>query len=168
LQFQPGFLYCQLIKQKPGERLDSYKQILLAVDLSVEAEQVIERASVLARQGEPQVTLMHVVEPVVTESSYDLITTLPADLETTRQAQAQDFLQGKLDASSLGSASLRVESGSIKAEILRVAEEIGADLIMLGTHGRHGVGLLLGSTANSVLHGTPCDVLAVRIKPRES
>lgn len=129
---------------------------------------MIERASVLVRQGEPQVTLMHVVEPVVTESSYDLITSLPADLETTRQAQAQESLQGKLDASGLGSASLRVEAGSIKAEILRVAGEIGADLIILGTHGRHGVGLLLGSTANSVLHGAPCDVLAVRIKPAES
>lgn len=129
---------------------------------------MIERASVLVRQGAAQVTLMHVVEPVVTESSYDLITSLPTDLETTRQTQAREFLQGKLDAWDLGSASLRVESGSIKAGILRVAEEIEADLIILGTHGRHGVDLLLGSTANSVLHGTPCDVLAVRIKAAES
>ncbi|TDY00446.1 universal stress protein [Thiohalophilus thiocyanatoxydans] len=148
--------------------MDAYKQILLAVDLSVEAEQIIERARMFARQGETRVTLMHVVEPLVTESSYDLVTSLPADLETTRQAQAEDFLQRKLDDSGLGLTSLRVTAGSIKAEILRVAEEIGADLIMLGTHGRHGVGLLLGSTANSVLHGTPCDVLAVRIKPVES
>lgn len=148
--------------------MDAYKQILLAVDLSVEAEQIIERARMFARQGETRVTLMHVVEPLVTESSYDLVTSLPADLETTRQAQAEDFLQRKLDDSGLGLTSLRVTSGSIKAEILRVAEEIGADLIMLGTHGRHGVGLLLGSTANSVLHGTPCDVLAVRIKPAGS
>ncbi len=38
-----------------------------------------------------------------------------------------------------------------------------ADLIVLGTHGRHGLGLILGSTANGVLHGASCDVLAVRI-----
>ena len=41
---------------------------------------------------------------------------------------------------------------------------IHADLIVLGTHGRHGLGLLLGSTASGVLHGCPCDVLTVRIK----
>jgi len=37
------------------------------------------------------------------------------------------------------------------------------DLIVLGTHGQKGVQLLLGTTANSVLHGSNCDVLAVRI-----
>lgn len=145
-----------------------YKKILLALDLSAEAEQVIERATVLVQQGEAEVTLLHVVEPVVTESSYDLITSLPADFETTLLSQAEDFLRRKRDAFGLTTASLRVESGSIKTEILRVAEEIAADLIIVGTHGRHGVGLLLGSTANSILHGTPCDVLAVRIRPAAS
>jgi universal stress protein A len=45
-----------------------------------------------------------------------------------------------------------------------MAEELGVDLIVMGTHGRHGLGLLLGSTATGVLHGCPCDVLTVRIK----
>ena len=39
----------------------------------------------------------------------------------------------------------------------------GADLIVVGSHGRHGLALLLGSTANGVLHGATCDVLAVRV-----
>ena len=38
------------------------------------------------------------------------------------------------------------------------------DLIVVGSHGRHGLALLLGSTANDVLHGAPCDVLAVHLK----
>jgi universal stress protein A len=37
----------------------------------------------------------------------------------------------------------------------------------VGSHGRHGLALLLGSTANSVLHGSPCDVLAVRVREPE-
>ena len=37
---------------------------------------------------------------------------------------------------------------------------------MVGSHGRHGLALLLGSTANDVLHGAPCDVLAVRLKTK--
>jgi len=36
--------------------------------------------------------------------------------------------------------------------------------IVVGSHGRHGLALLLGSTANDILHGAPCDVLAVRLK----
>lgn len=148
--------------------MQGYKNILLALDLSSEAEQVLERAGILVQREQVRMTLLHVVEPVVTESSYDLITSLPADFESTRFSQAEDFLHRKRDAFNLAAATVRVESGSIKTEILRVAEEIEADLIIVGTHGRHGVSLLLGSTANSVLHGTPCDVLAVRIRPAES
>ncbi len=51
-----------------------------------------------------------------------------------------------------------------KEGILGAAREHGADLIVVGSHGRHGLALLLGSTANAVLHGAPCDVLAVRIR----
>ncbi len=42
-------------------------------------------------------------------------------------------------------------------------EEINADLIVVGSHGRHGFALLMGSTANGVLHGARRDVLAVRV-----
>jgi len=48
-----------------------------------------------------------------------------------------------------------------------VADEQGADLIIVGSHGRHGLALLLGSTANGVLHGAACDVLAVRVGKQE-
>ena len=56
-----------------------------------------------------------------------------------------------------------VNAPSTKEGILGAAKEHGADLIVVGSHGRHGLALLLGSTANAVLHGAPCDVLAVRI-----
>lgn len=46
----------------------------------------------------------------------------------------------------------------------RLAKEQRCDLIVVGSHGRHGLALLLGSTANDILHGAPCDVLAVRLK----
>ena len=54
-------------------------------------------------------------------------------------------------------------NGTPAREIRRFAEENGMDLIVLGTHGQKGVQLLLGATANSVLHGSSCDVLAVRV-----
>jgi len=56
-----------------------------------------------------------------------------------------------------------VNAISTKEGILGAVQAHHADLIVVGSHGRHGLSLLLGSTANAVLHGAPCDVLAVRI-----
>jgi universal stress protein A len=53
--------------------------------------------------------------------------------------------------------------GVPKEEIVEIATQQHIDLIVVGSHGRHGLALLLGSTANSILHHTPCDVLAVRL-----
>jgi universal stress protein A len=56
-----------------------------------------------------------------------------------------------------------VETGSIKAEIIRVAQEQKVDLIVLGSRERHGIAILVNFTEDTVLHAAPCDVLAVRI-----
>ncbi len=56
-----------------------------------------------------------------------------------------------------------VTVGRPESEIHRLAKEQGVDLVVVGSHGRRGIQLLLGSTANGVLHGSECDVLAVRI-----
>jgi len=55
------------------------------------------------------------------------------------------------------------EFGNAANEIVQYAKDNHVDLIVLGSHGRHGAKLLLGSTANAVLHHAKCDVLAVRI-----
>ena len=58
---------------------------------------------------------------------------------------------------------VNVEIGSPADEIHHMAEKINADLIVVGTHGQSGLRLLLGSTANAVLHGVKTDVLAVKV-----
>ncbi|MFB3104756.1 MAG: universal stress protein, partial [Pseudomonadales bacterium] len=58
--------------------------------------------------------------------------------------------------------------GRPESEIHRIAESKEADIIVVGSHGRHGLALLLGSTANGVLHGAKCDVLAVRVGVEET
>ena len=58
---------------------------------------------------------------------------------------------------------INVEIGSPADEIHHMAEKLNADLIVIGTHGQSGLRLLLGSTANAVLHGVKRDVLAVKI-----
>ncbi|MFP6816664.1 MAG: universal stress protein [Pseudomonadales bacterium] len=54
-------------------------------------------------------------------------------------------------------------AGSTADGVHDLARTIGADLIVVGTHGRHGLQLIKGSTANAVLHGVQCDALSVRV-----
>lgn len=140
----------------------AYRHVLVAVDLSPEAEQVFARACEIAADSKAHVTLTHVVEPVIADAGYDFIPAIPEDIESELLSQAREFLT-TLAHTCPHQLQIKVERGSVKGELLRLAEAEKVDLIVIGTHGRHGVGLLLGSTANAVLHGTPCDVLAVRI-----
>jgi universal stress protein A len=57
-----------------------------------------------------------------------------------------------------------VEAGSAQSEVLRHARERSCDLIVLGARERHGLSILIHRTEDSVLHGAPCDVLAVRTR----
>ena len=68
-------------------------------------------------------------------------------------------------AARLGTPPLpwRVETGNVKNEILRAAREGNHDLIVIGSRERHGMSILVNFTEDTVLHGAPCDVLAVRI-----
>jgi universal stress protein A len=63
----------------------------------------------------------------------------------------------------LGAADRLVETGNIKGEVVRLAQERGVDLIVLGSRERHGVSILFNFTEDTVLHAAPCDVLAVRL-----
>ena len=143
--------------------MEPYKHILVALDLSNEAHQVADRGRDLAAQYDAKLSLIHVVEPVIVDNSYDLMTSLPAELDSTLLERARSFLGNIADQLHLGEVEKIVALGSTRAEIFGVAKSQGVDLIVVGTHGRHGVGLLLGSTANAILHGTPCDVHAIRI-----
>ena len=143
--------------------MSGYQRILVAVDFSEEGRHVVEKALQLARQDSARVSFVHVVE--YTSSMYAGDIPLPEDLDLDRKLadQAKEKLQGLSAQHSVPDAELRVEIGAPAREIVRVAEETGSDLIVIGSHGRHGLQLLLGSTANGVLHQAKCDVLAVRV-----
>ncbi|MEJ2508824.1 MAG: universal stress protein [Gammaproteobacteria bacterium] len=144
--------------------MQAYQHIVVAVDLSPEARQVVSRAQDLAAHYGAQISLVHVVEPVVTDVAYDLMPAVPVEIETDLVERARQYLESLAEEAGLSESQRLVEVGSVKGELLRLAEEQGVDLIVVGTHGRHGVSMMLGSTANAVLHGTPCDVLAVRVQ----
>ena len=141
----------------------NYQHILVAVDIASENAAVIDRALETARQNNARSTLVHVVEFTGTLYAGDI--PLPEDLDLDRRLaeQAEDKLKALIAERRLADVDHMVEIGIPKREIVRIAEEKGADLIVIGSHGRHGLQLLLGSTANGVLHQAKCDVLAVRV-----
>jgi universal stress protein A len=145
------------------KEMATYNKILVAVDLSPEARAVLARACELRVHYRSELSLIHVVEPIVLGGDYDLVPVMPVEIEETLLQRAKGFLGTLVGEMNITDVRQVVEVGSVKHEILRFAEEQGCDLIVIGAHGRHGVATLLGSTANAVLHGTKCDVLCVRL-----
>ena len=146
--------------------MQTYQHVLFATDFTDEALQVGARAKEIAQRYGARLSLVHVIEPVVVSPGYDLLPVLPEELPAeSLQASSQEALRRLVERLEIQDAGQRVITGvSTKEGILEAVQELGADLIVIGSHGRHGLALLLGSTANAVLHGAPCDVLAVRIQ----
>ncbi len=146
----------------------SYRKIVVPLDGSELAEEAFREAVPLARAFGAELVLVGVLD--LTAGMYDVYAEAfdPVDL----RAQLEKFLRGALDR-----ALEKVQAEGVKArtmlrvgipheEIAAVAEEEGADLVVMTTHGRKGLShLLLGSVTEKVIRTAPCPVLVVR--PRE-
>ena len=143
--------------------MENYKHILLAVDLSEEGEDVGRRAVNLVQRCGARLTLIHVVANLYEEPVYDLMSSFPADIEERLIQNGRQSLDALARRLGVPDAEQVVEIGTPKTSIIQTATERDVDLIVLGSHGVHGLELLLGSTANAVLHAAHCDVLAVRV-----
>ncbi|MGI6409547.1 MAG: universal stress protein [Gammaproteobacteria bacterium] len=142
----------------------AYKHILIATDLSPECHLVLEPATKLHQSLGCKLSLVHVIEPLSMSFGADV----PIDLgvlqeQQTRQADER-LAEVLPDWPALQREDCHLRYGQPRAEIHQLAEEIGCDLILVGSHGRHGLALLLGSTASDLLSAAPCDVLAVNLK----
>lgn len=142
----------------------TYQHILLATDLSPECHLVLKPATELQKALGCKLSLVHVIEPLSMSFGADV----PMDLGVLQEQQtlqaSQRLKEVLPDWPSLAEANCHLRYGQPKAEIHQLAEEIGSDLILVGSHGRHGLALLLGSTASDLLSAAPCDVLAVNLK----
>ncbi len=144
----------------------TYQHVLCATDFSDDGLKVGERAKEIARRCGARLSLIHVVEDINISmgGGYELLPVLPELPDEALLRESRDLLgelAQRLDVED--AEKWVVNAPSTKEGIIGAARDHGADLIVVGSHGRHGLALLLGSTANAVLHGAPCDVLAVRI-----
>jgi universal stress protein A len=142
-----------------------YRHILLAADFSEHGKTVSSKAKRLAEQNQARLSLIHVVDYLpVTDATYGPIIPFDVDLTEELSKIAEQRLADLGKELGVDKEHQWLEIGSPKLEIVRMAEENQVDLIVVGSHGRQGLALLLGSTASGVIHHAHCDVLAVRFK----
>ena len=140
-----------------------YKHILIATDLLPENNALFDRGFALAKEWKAKVSLVHVVEPL---PGYGYAYVGSADVEEALIKEAKKQMIALARKYGIDAADTVVDIGPTKTEVIRVAEEKKVDLIIVGSHGRSGWSLLLGSTATAVLHGAKCDVLTMRLLTR--
>lgn len=142
--------------------MSEYKTILVAVDLSEDAAPLADKAKRLAALHNAELHVIHAIEPLSFAYGGDI----PIDFSSVQeeiQQQSETQLQALCSRLGIPLPNLHIALGRPENEIHALAEKLKADLIVVGSHGRHGLALLLGSTANGVLHGAKCDVLALRV-----
>jgi len=137
-----------------------YKHILFATDLTEDTDYLVEKVRALRGLTGSKLSLVHVVEPL---PGYSYAYIGIEDIEGQLIQEARQSIEKLGEKLNVAKADQHVEVGPTKTKILKVADDTGADLIICGSHGRHGLSLLLGSTANAILHGAKCDVLTVRL-----
>lgn len=143
--------------------MSTYQKILVAIDLSNESIKVIKRAKKLAGGDCGKLHLVHVVEPIAAAYPIDAYAINVSKMQEEAMQIAKDRLADIGNECTIDSAQQHIVVGSAATEIRSMAQELGADLIVIGSHGRSGWKLLLGSTANKVLHGSECDILTVHV-----
>jgi nucleotide-binding universal stress UspA family protein len=146
--------------QMEGEVMLALKTILHPTDFSPRSEYAFRLACSLARDHGARVVVLHVATPPPAVSYGEMI----LDADTAAQVeQLWETLRRIKSPDPAVALEHRLEEGFAASEILRVADEIHCDLIVLGTHGRTGLGrLLMGSVAEQVVRKAQCPVLTVK------
>lgn len=137
-----------------------YKKVLFATDFDEVGISAAHKAKKIAEENHAELFLVHVVEPIPAYA-YPGFAGF-AEVEMSIREQAEKELIALSEKLGVDVKHRLLEFGSTKNEVLRIAKEHKVDLIVTGSHGKHGLALLLGSTANSILHAAECDVLIVR------
>ncbi|MCU0772638.1 MAG: universal stress protein [Verrucomicrobia bacterium] len=153
-----------LEKSVQGGRI-RLQTLLVPVDFSACSVKAADYAVAFAQQFQAGIVLLHVVEPMVYPENYMTIPAVSDDINGSLMKAAEDKLAAQRQRMGVGRLDVKVMTrlGRPYVEIAEVAKDLGADLIVLGTHGHTGwKHVLLGSTAERVVRHAPCPVLTVR------
>ncbi|MBT8139181.1 MAG: universal stress protein [Gammaproteobacteria bacterium] len=140
--------------------MSEYKKVLVALDVCEDNNDIIARAARLAGDA-ASLRLLHMVEPIYYPENY--MGGLSIDLQEKSIEFARQELHDAAKKYGIPDSNCHVNVGKASSGVHTFAKERDCDLVVIGSHGKHGLQLLLGSTATAILHGASCDVLAVRI-----
>ncbi|MDU0460223.1 MAG: universal stress protein [Geobacteraceae bacterium] len=143
-----------------------FEKILTAIDFSENSELAFEYAVTMAKQFDAELIVMHVInEPVDLRGFYVphiSFEQLEKEIEEGAAKMMENFCSSRLE--SFRNYTTAIVSGIPYDEIIRKADEVGASLIVLGTHGRTGLDhILFGSTAERVVRSANCPVMTIRL-----
>jgi nucleotide-binding universal stress UspA family protein len=143
-----------------------YKNILVPLDGSNRAEAILPHAEQMAQLCRAKITLMQVVEPVyISAGPPEVPVMISQELTQQRADDTAAYLTGwkvRLEKKGIEVVT-RVEHGPIVSTIIQVAEQTGADLIALASHGRSGLArVFYGSVAAGLLQHVDRTLLIVR------
>lgn len=139
--------------------MKTYKHLLLAIDVYENDDALVEEALLLVKRHQGTLSIVHVAPHVLSSVPYAY------DFQASIVEHAKKKLSELKTKFKFSDAQVHLLEGQPKQEVTALAKKIGADLIVCGSHGKHGLGLILGSTANGILHFAGVDVLTIRINP---
>ena len=135
------------------------QKILMATDFSPASTAALEFASALARQWNAMLLIVHVEEPPAVMTNEYLL--MPQNFYPNPRIRR--MLEAVVPTDGAVRYEHRLVPGAAAEELLRMADQEHADLIVMGTHGRKGVSrLLMGSVAEAMVRHAKCPVLAIK------
>lgn len=147
----------------------SIKKIAYSTDFSDHAEDAFESALDLARKYEASLHILHVVPPMVNPMLADATSEVaPFEPEIEPEPSFMQKIEQQMNQmykDRIGNIECEfvVLSGHVSTEIVKCLEEKSIDLVVMGSYGMTGVGLVVfGSVAKRVSHKAPCSVMIVR------
>jgi|ERR1041385_22515 nucleotide-binding universal stress UspA family protein len=140
------------------------RNLLVPTDFSVESRNALRYASALAGRFGAAITLLHVVEPFLCTTDFgygDVCRSIPNQDLLNRAKTHLDAIARAQEIPGSRPTTI-VRSGTADEEIVKIARELGTDLIVMGTHGHSGRKKEdIGSIAEKVVHSAPCPVFVV-------
>ncbi|MCG8414674.1 MAG: universal stress protein [Pseudomonadales bacterium] len=140
-----------------------YKKVLVAVDFSTGSQKIMKRAIELVANDIEKLHLVHIVESVPVVWGMHSYAIDPVDLQNKVLEGSRISMQEFAKGFNIPEDRQQVIIGTPAPTIREYQSDIGADAIVIGSHGHSGWKIMLGSTANSLLHGATVDVLTVHV-----
>lgn len=137
--------------------MSQYKHLLLAIDIYENCDALFSEALRLQKLYQAKLSVVHVIPHIVSSMPYAY------DFQESIREHADKRIAEIKAQYNFSNDVVHLEQGNPKKEVTNLAARLGVDLILCGSHGKHGLELILGSTANGILHLAACDVLTLRV-----